>query len=105
MNELKFPLDFTNCPNCNSDRRLSNIILEQEKEKGKMPKESQAFLFTHTSIIAHPNGRWLTAPALITFYDACVDCGTMYCVHAELGTATPGAGPQAPKANIPFSTS
>jgi len=95
--ELKFPLEFKTCPNCGSTRRVAGTIAEQEREKGKISKEVQACIKQVTCIIADPRMVTLQAPAIIAFVDICADCGTMYCIRAQLGTATPsspsGKGP------------
>jgi len=94
-------LNFTKCPNCGSERRIAYEVLLEQIEKGKMKKESNAFLFTHQSIIAGPVGTWLSAPVVISFYDVCADCGTVYCIHVEVKTAVQGGKTPPPS----FSTS
>jgi len=89
--ELKFPLEFNECPNCGSTRRVAGIIAEQEREKGKIGKDAQMALHQFTSIIADPRMVTLQAPAIIAYVDICADCGTLYCIHAQLGTAAPGS--------------
>jgi len=90
-------LNFTVCPNCGSERFQANEVLKQQIEKGAMPKGSNAFLFNHQSVIAKPN--FISAPVVLSFYDMCMDCGTVFCVHSEVHTAvvggkTPQAGNQ-----------
>lgn len=85
-----FPLNFTQCPNCESENRMAGTVLKQEKAKGKLKKEVNAWLFAHQSIVAGQPGTWISAPVITSYYDACVDCGTVYCVHAGLGTVVPG---------------
>jgi len=99
-----FGIDFTKCPNCASKKKLANEVLLKQIEKGNMPKNSRAFLYTHQSIIAGQPGTWLSAPVVISFYDVCVDCGTVYCIHAEIQTAVQG-GKNIPKSGNPFSNS
>ena len=94
MEELKFPVDFTSCPNCGSTRRIAEEVMNREKEKGKIGQEAKTFAFMQQSLIADPRKPFIAAPILLTMYDICADCGTVYCVHAELGTATPKMKPQ-----------
>ena len=101
-NNSDYPiLHFDECPVCESDRRLANEILAQEVEAGKVPISTKAFLYTHQSVIAA--GTWLTAPMIITFYDMCMDCGTVYVVHSEVHKVMQGGKP--PKSGGGFSSS
>jgi len=84
-------LDFTTCPNCGSERRIAGEVLKKQIEKKLMPENSNAFLYTHQSIIAGRVGTWLSAPVVISFYDMCMDCGTVWCIHAEVQTVVQGA--------------
>ena len=86
---METELSFTKCPNCGGEHTLADDVLQKEIEKGRMAKETKAFLFQHQSIIAKPTG-WLSAPIITTFYDVCVDCGTVRCTHAKIGTAVAG---------------
>jgi len=102
MEEKPTALNFTTCPICGSERLQANEVLQKEIEKGRMPKNSKAFLFTHQSIIA-AGQNWLSAPMVMSFYDVCMDCGTVVCIHAEVRTAV--AGGKMPQAGTQFSTS
>ena len=89
MEEKPKLLDINQCPNCGSENRLANEVLQNQIKKGKMDKTTIAFLFTHQSIIARPTG-WLSAPCIISYYDVCSECGTVYCFHAQTITAVQG---------------
>jgi len=93
MEEVKFPIDFDSCPNCGSTRKLAEEVMRKEKDKGKVGEEAKPFAFFGQSLMADPRRPFISAPILLTFYDVCADCGTVYCVHAELGTATPQMKP------------
>ncbi len=101
MDEKPIALNFTICPNCGSERLQANEVLKEQIEKGRMPKESKAFLFQQQSIIASPN--FLSAPMVLSFYDVCMDCGTTLCIHSEVRTVV--AGGNIPKPGQGFSTS
>jgi len=88
--ELQFPITFSKCPNCGSTRRIANEVLEGEKKKKGLNPKLMATLLQHQVIIADPTRTWLSAPAISSSFDACADCGTVYCVVAILGTAMPG---------------
>ena len=90
IEELKFPLKFDSCPNCGSTKRIAGSVAEQEKEKGRIGKDAQGFIQKLSAIITDPRIAALQAPIVIAFMDICSDCGTYYCVLAQLGTATPG---------------
>ena len=95
--QIVYPLNFTECPNCGSARTIAKDVLEQEKAKGKIGEHSTAFLFRHQSIITEPLRNALTAPSILSYFDACADCGTVICAHTEvkntmLTTKFPGRG-------------
>lgn len=87
---IKFPLDYPKCPVCGSERRVAMEALKSEHEEGRCHGAKNAFLFQHQSLIANPNMQFLSALMVLTFFDACADCGTVYCIHAETKTAVQG---------------
>jgi len=100
-------LSFIQCPTCGGTRRLAGEVLKLEQEKGKIPKESNVFLFAHQSVIESVIARslnWLSAPIIFSYFDVCVECGTVYCIHAEIQKAVQG-GKNMPKAWTQFGTS
>lgn len=101
--ESQLPLNIGQCPNCGGTRRIANEVLQEQIKKGRMKKDTKAFLYNHQSIIAGPVGTWLSAPMVISFYDVCMDCGTVYCVNAQVKTAMQGG--KMPQAGNQFSTS
>ena len=96
-NPIKFPLDFPKCPVCGGERRVAMEALKSEHEQGRCKGAQNAYLFQHQSLIANPNMQFLSALMVITFYDACLDCGTVYCLHAETRTAVQGMGQKPPQ--------
>jgi len=97
-------LDIDKCPVCGSTKRLSKEVLESEHRAGKAMLASNAYLFRQESLISNPNMQFLSATVILSFFDACMDCGTVYCVHAETKLAVQGMG-KAPQNQPPFSLS
>lgn len=83
-------LNFTQCPNCASKKRLAYETLRKEIDAGKMPKNSNSYIFKHESVIAK-DMNWFSAPVILSFFDMCTECGTVYCIHAEVKLAIQGA--------------
>jgi len=83
--EVKFPIEFTACPNCGSTERMAGSILKKQQEEGKAGQDVKAVALTGKTIIADPRKINLAVPVLLTFLDICTECGTVYCVRAELG--------------------
>lgn len=85
-----FPLTFNQCPSCGSENRMAGTVCKEQMAKGKLKKGTNASLFGHQTAIAGPVGTWLSAPMIQTYFDACVDCGTVYCIQASLGMVMAG---------------
>ena len=105
-NPDNFPtLDFKKCPNpeCGSVRRIAHEVAKKLIEEGKLPKGTNAYLYNHQSILAK-NMNWLSATMILSYYDACMDCGTVYCIHSEVRIVVQGMEPSA-GAGKQFSTS
>ena len=92
--EKQFPIHMEQCPNCGSLRRVAMEVLNKEHEAGKAMVATTAFLFQHQSLIAPPGGQFLSATVIVTWYDVCYDCGTVYCIHADTKVAVKGMGNQ-----------
>jgi len=98
--ELKFPINFKECPNCGSTRRIAEIVTNEEIEKGNLkPGQRTPFIVART-IVADPQKLKLIALTaigreelvLMGFLDICADCGTVYCVQATKNIGTVGVG-------------
>lgn len=102
MEEIKYPLNFDKCPVCGSERRVANEVMRGEKEKNKISPGAKAFLFNHKTVIADQRVVQLSVPAVLSFYDVCVDCGTLFCVHVDVKVAMPGPDqePQRPPGGL-----
>lgn len=94
--ELKFPLEFKECPNCGSTKRVFETVMNQERAKGKIGEDARGGTRTQVVIVADMRKAFLSAPALAITWDMCADCGHEYCVRIDLTTATPQMRPQGP---------
>lgn len=90
--ELHFPITFKACPNCGGERRVANEVMQGEKDKRKIGEKADAFTFRHQSLIMDTSKAALVVPLLLTFFDVCVECGTVYCVRADVQMIAPRAG-------------
>ena len=91
MEEIMFPVEHKECPNCKGTRFIANEVLKGEKKKGKAGPTITAFIFQHKSIIVDPTRTVLSAPIILSRFDICVNCGVVVCVSAQLGSAVPQA--------------
>lgn len=87
--EVKFPLTFSQCPNCGSERKVAKSIVDEEIAAGKLPWDTKGIIMEVKNIYFDPNPKLVAtkieAPAVRAFMDICADCGTFYCVYAEKG--------------------
>ena len=86
--ELKFPLDFAKCPNCGSTQRLADSVMKAEVARGRPLGKSIAVAAVFQAAIGTPTLIGQQIPMLSVFADFCVNCGALYCVHAEVQMAT-----------------
>jgi hypothetical protein len=107
----RFPMTFDKCPSCGSTKRVAGMIGDEEKAKGRIRKEGLAVAFIQQVVINDPTITVLSAPALMTYYDICADCGDVYCVMAQIGKAQskpmnmPPLGNRQERRHPPFSPS
>lgn len=90
MVEIKFPIDFTNCPNCGSERRIAESVTNEEIAKGSLKLGQKTPFIVSRAVIFDPTVKLFGKKALVLLgiFDVCADCGTVYCIHAEKGTGT-----------------
>ena len=96
-----FPVQFDKCPVCGSERRLVEEETAKEIEAGRLSPGSRIPSLMGQSVMYNPMNisRVLAkrlVPCLIGIYDACADCGTLYCIRMEKGEATIEAEGQKP---------
>lgn len=90
--KVEFPLTFDQCPVCGSKRRVANEVIQEQKDAGTAKESTQAWLFNHQSIIMDQGRPHIQVPVVLSLYDVCMDCGTVYCIRAEVKMVTPQAG-------------
>lgn len=81
---------FDKCPVCGSERRLMGELVKEQKEKGKMPEDTQACLQLLSAAAFSPMSAATTligekVPTGTAILDACLDCGTVYAVQLLRG--------------------
>jgi len=102
--ELRFPIEFTECPTCGSKRRIAEMVTKEEIEKGNLKPGQRTPIIASRCLIFDPTSLQILVPKkevlmLSVFLDACADCGTLYCIHIEKGVGVIGTQP--PSGEIP----
>lgn len=80
-----FQKSFTKCPACQSEKRIGENLIQEQKQKRKLHKDSfpdglvwQVPLFDETrppTILATN----FTVKIALIYWDVCADCGMIYC--------------------------
>lgn len=102
---LKFPLVFSKCPACGSERRVAEMVGDEEVEKKKVSPQIQMAMISNNVAIADPARAMLSAPVLTVLYDVCADCGTLYAKYVgrkDMSLQDLGNGPAGPIGNRPM---
>ena len=86
--EPVFPKVFSQCPNCGSEHKIGQMIANGLIEEGRATPKMKGWLFGHNSVI-QPDKPHFSAPVVKWLIDICFDCGTLYCVQVDVGTAMP----------------
>ena len=105
--ELKFPIEFKECPNCGSTRRIAQTIIDEQIEKGLAGKDTIGISSVTNSVLWDQRKMLLSVPVLTCLEDVCLDCGTKYCIKAMKGQGRaqmPGSksGPLELPPNVPY---
>ena len=84
--ELKdlFPKKFTQCPNCESERRVAKMVVEDLIENDRASQNLQGWIVAHQSILT-PDKPHFSMPVVQSVFDICYDCGTLYCIEVGVG--------------------
>ena len=93
--EIKFPIDFSECPMCGSPKKIADSLMQAEVAKGRAPENMKTAIVAYQTAIGDPAKALFAIPVVTILVDVCADCGILYCVHAELGNV--------PVAKQPFS--
>jgi hypothetical protein len=84
------PVTFDACPVCKGKKRLGADHIQQLKDAGVLHKDSFKNGFMHQIPLldqAHPPtilGPTIKVNVANLYFDACADCGTMYCTRFEI---------------------
>ncbi len=90
---------FLDCPNCGSTSRFLQTLGDKVRERGITRPEWSMFFDVREGVVSDqtrdamiPIGSEM--PTFLIYTDICLDCGTIYAVHIEEGTAKKGVRPQ-----------
>lgn len=99
--EVKYPLEFKACPACGSERRVVEMIRDQEVEKKKVSPQIKMAAQAVTVPVYDPTRPMLSAPVITAVLDICADCGCYYArfvdVQDQVLQMKPGAMPGQPR--------
>lgn len=91
MIEKEYPLKFEACPNCGSKSRVAEEVAADEVGNGRLKVGTRIAVLISKTLVFNPADTTIMAkreaPMLIGFYDVCVQCGTLYCVEMQKGSA------------------
>lgn len=89
MTNEPIDIEFAQCPNCGSEKRLGAEIVKRNPPRGA-PPNMKAGLNTELKELSAPIRGLLPGRALVIVTDYCFDCGTGYVVRAfESGPVAP----------------
>jgi len=93
---LTFPIEFDKCPNCGGDKKVAQSVIDGLIEDGLAGEGLKGFAIVSPTVQGDPKRRQLLLTVLTCFIDVCADCGTLYCVRADLRKMSPEQGGQKP---------
>jgi len=81
-----WPKTFDSCPNCGEIKTLTDELKAEEVAAGKIRETTHIALLVAHTLIADPGmiDKTLSVPAIISAWDACAACGTLYVKHAHI---------------------
>lgn len=101
---MEYPVKFSKCPVCGSEKRIVEAEAQQEIKSGKLPEGAmvpailtKSFLYDPKNITNFVAKREILV--ILTCCDICAECGTLYCVEAQKQVAV--VDPYAQQGNIP----
>src|SRR3990167_7943242 len=102
---ITYPKDFDTCPACGSKDRIIKGEVDLAIDEGRLKVGARIPILQTRALIFDPGVAPILAPktvrAIYTFYDACANCGCLYVVHVEEGTAVVESAQQSPKGGAP----
>lgn len=86
-----YPKMFESCPNCGSTSRVIEKETQEEIAQGNLGVGTKLAAMIVRTAIFNPNDAKLLAsrqfPVVVSFFDICDDCGTVYCCEIQKGSA------------------
>ncbi len=106
---MDYPVIFSNCPVCGSIERFMELETQEEIKKGNLPQDSRIAVMVSRTILFDPKDNRILlfrkeAPVLVGIFDVCTQCGTLYCIEMQRGTAViePQVGSRLDDDTLPF---
>jgi len=97
---LTFPIEFDKCPNCGSEKKVAQSIIDSLIEDGMAGEGLKGFAIMNTTVQGDQKRPQLVPTVLECLLDVCTECGTVYCVRAMSGKAKMGPPPKQPPPQI-----
>ena len=85
--------EFSQCPNCGSNRRYADSLAGELKRDGFASPDFHYYLLINQGVVRDPTilesaiPFGTTFPVIIVKSDVCMDCGTFYAVRLERDNA------------------
>jgi len=101
-NKMVFPMTFTKCPACGSEKRIVETAMDEESPN--RPANQKCALHMLGVALTSQAGALsrVTVPILMVLTDACVECGTIYITRIDKGIGTPQPQGNLPTPRPPF---
>lgn len=72
-----FPKEYPQCPNCGSETTVTDIVLQDMRDKGIASEKLQGWIMSG-QIKMMPDKPALSMPVILWAGDICYECGTIY---------------------------
>ena len=96
----EWPKEWDHCPNCGSQDRVVQGVVDEEKASGHLPPEAWLAIPLDGIVVADKMRNSGQVPVIMPFVDICKQCGTIYCVYVDKKTGE--THKQLPAPGFPF---